>query len=156
MAEAVGLAASIGGLVTIALQVSKAGYEYISSVKNARDDIKQLVDEISLLTSILNPLQKEEEASKLGNTSGSDPVAPLLAECERFLVNLNAQLQPVPKGPSQGLIKRPWSLKKSLKWPFKEKETRKGLDKIHRLTELVNLKLRMSVIRHICGSIWLY
>lgn len=147
MAEAVGLAGSIAGLVTIAFQVSKAGYEYIGSVKNAQADVKELFNEISSLKKILEPLQKPEEASKLADTPESDPAAPLLAECERFLVKLNDGLQ--PKGRSQRLFGTLRLSKNSLKWPFKEKETRKGLDMIQRLKGTVVLKLQMSVITHL-------
>ena len=47
MAEAVGLAASIGGLVGIASQVCRLSYNYYSEVMNAQADIQQLVSEIS-------------------------------------------------------------------------------------------------------------
>ena len=48
MAEAIiGLAASIGGLVAIALKVSMFCYSHYSEVMNAREDIKQLVSETS-------------------------------------------------------------------------------------------------------------
>ena len=75
MAEAVGLAASIGGLATIASQVCKLCYGYFSDVVNAQPDIKQFVSELSSLAKLLEPLS---QGSRISPTSDSDTILQLL------------------------------------------------------------------------------
>ena len=58
MAEAVGLAASIAGLVGVALKVFGLCHEYFGEAMNAQEDIKQLVSEISSLASYLSRFQR--------------------------------------------------------------------------------------------------
>ncbi|KAK6209986.1 hypothetical protein QIS74_11570 [Colletotrichum tabaci] len=50
MAEAVGLASGIAGLVTIAMKISKLSYDYMSTVKSAHETQKQYLREVTGLT----------------------------------------------------------------------------------------------------------
>jgi hypothetical protein len=134
--EAVGLAASIGSLATIALQVSKVGYEYINGVKNARADIKQLVDEIASVEKLLEQLHNLYKADKIDDINS---FSQLVADFKPFLCQLGDQLRSEPK-------RRFWErreISKSLKWPFKEKETRQRIERTGRWKSDIILQLQM-------------
>jgi hypothetical protein len=50
MAEALGVAASVAGLVSLALQLTTGGYtcySYLKSAKQATDQVKQVIDELN-------------------------------------------------------------------------------------------------------------
>ena len=151
MAEAIGLAASIAGLVGIALKASELCHEYLSEVVNAQDDIKRLASEISLLASLLEPLSTPPEASKISQTSDSDSVSisQLVQQCTEMLLRLEGKLQHQPNtrrqldSKTQRLLNFVGASKSSLKWPFKKKDTLERIQKIERLKTAVTLKLQM-------------
>ena len=146
MAEAVGLAASIVGLAAAAVKVSKFYYDYCSEAMNAREDIKQLVSEISSLASLLEPLSTPADASKILLTSDSDPMSQLVRECKEVLDQLQGDLQgQINKQSDSKLRNRMESLKINLKLPFKKADTQKRIEKIERLKTAVTLKLQLWV-----------
>ena len=144
MAEIVGLAASIGGLATIASQVCKLCYGYFSDVVNAQADIKQFVSELSSLARLLEPLSQD---SKISPTSDSDSILQLVQQCKEMLERLQGELElqrqrnKLSDRIAQKL--RITSLITSLKWPFKKEETQKGIQQIERLKATVGLRLQM-------------
>ena len=140
MAEAVGLAASIGGPVTIASKVSMLCYNYFSDVVNAQKDIHHLVSEISSLAKILAPLSTPAQANKI---SDSDPIWQLVQQCKEMLEKFQGEveLQRQPKKLSDRISQK--FRMTSLKWPFKREDTQKGIQQIERLKSTVALKLQM-------------
>ena len=145
MADPVGLAASIIGLVAVASEVSKLCYNYFSEVTNAREDVAQLISEISSLASLLEPLSTPAEASKI---SQSDPhlMSRLVRQCTEMLEHLQAELQCQLNKQSDSRTRNlVGSLKTSLKWPFKKEDTQSRIQKIERLKTTVTLKLQLWV-----------
>ena len=142
MAEAVGLAASIGGLVSIASKVSALCYDYFSEVMNAQKDIQQLVSEISSLATLLEPLSKPAQASKI---SSSDSILQLVQQCKEMLEKLEGQLElrRQPNQHSDRIAQQFRMASQSLKWPFKKEDTQKGIQQIERLKSTVSLGLQM-------------
>ena len=139
MAEAVGLAASIVGLLGASFKVCNL----CSEVKGAQEDIKQLVSEISSLSSLLEPLSTPAEASRI---SGSDSIPQLVQQCIEMLEKLQAELQHQPDGQSdrtKRFRKFVGSSKSSLKWAFKKGGTLERIQKIERLKSAVTLQLQM-------------
>ena len=152
MAEAaVGLAASIGGLVCIALKVSKLCYNHYGEVMNAQEDIKQLATEISSLSRLLEPLSEPSEASKISQAldSDSDSISELVRQCTEMLAELQCKLQHLadtgrqPHSKTQRFLSFLGASKGSLKWPFKKEGTLERIQKIERLKSAVALKLQM-------------
>ena len=146
MAEAVGLAASIGGLATIASEVSKLCHIYFSEVMNARKDVEKLVSEISSLASLLERLSTPAEA---GRVSGSGSVSQLVRECteisemlEKLQSELQCQLNKQSDNKFRNLV---GSLKARLKWPFKKMDTQERIQKIERLKGTFTLELHLWV-----------
>ena len=140
MAEAVGLAASIGGLATIATQVCKLCYDYFSDAVNAQADIKQFVSELSSLAKLLEPLSR---GSGISPASDSDSILQLLQQCKEMLEKLQGELElQRQRNKLSDRIARKLRIT-SLKWPFKKEETQKGIQQIERLKATVGLKLHM-------------
>ena len=140
MAEAAGLAASIGGLATIASQVCKLCYDYFSDVVNAQADIKQFVSELSSLAKLLEPLS---QGSRISPTSDSDSILQLLQQCKEMLEKLQGELElQRQRNKLSDRIAQKLRIT-SLKWPFKKEETQKGIQQIERLKATVGLKLHM-------------
>ena len=149
MAEAVGLAASIGGLATIASEVSKLCYSYFGDVVNARKDVEQLASEISSLASLLERLSTPAEASRVSQASDSGPASQLVRECtkmsemlKKFQDELQCQLN---KRSGSKLRNLASSTKARLKWPFRKKDTQERIQKIERLKETFALELQLWV-----------
>ena len=140
MAEAVGLAASIGGLVGITSQVCKSCYNYYSEVMNAQADIQRFVSEISSLAGLLKPLSTPAQAIKILD---SDPIWQLVQQCKEMLEKFQGEveLQRQPKKLSDRISQK--FRMTSLKWPFKKEDTQKGIQQIERLKSTVALKLQM-------------
>ncbi|KAF4629542.1 hypothetical protein G7Y89_g8607 [Cudoniella acicularis] len=69
MADAIGLASSIAGLLTIADVIVRKGFKYIKDVKEAHESVTKLVEEVNNLSCILHGLNnvaqrlEEDEAS---------------------------------------------------------------------------------------------
>ena len=72
MADAVGLAGSIAGLIGIAAQVSNLLYGYYGEAKDAPEDINELASEISSLAGLLKPLSTAAEASRISQSPDSE------------------------------------------------------------------------------------
>lgn len=149
MAEAVGLAASIAGLVGVALKVTKLCHEHFREAMNAQKEIEQLVSEISLLANLLEPLSTPAEATKISPTSDSDPISQLLQQCTEMLAYLQGELQHLsntggkPDSKTQRFLNFVGSSKGSLKWPFKKKDVQERVQNIERLKTAVTLNLQM-------------
>ena len=142
-----GLAASIIGLVAVASKVSKLCYSYCSEVMNAREDIQQLVSEVSSLASLLQPLSTPAEARKFLQTSDSDPISQIVHQCTEVLEQLQGELQSqLNKQSDSKTRKLVGSVKISLKWPFKKEDTQTRIQKIERLKTTVTLKLQLCVV----------
>ena len=146
MAEAVGLAASIAGIITIASKISKL-CDYYSEATNAREDMQQLVFEISSLASMLEPLSTPAEARKLSQTA-SDSMSQLADQCTEMLEQLQGELRHKLNKQTDSKAQ---NIRVSLKWPFKKEDTRVRIQKIERMKTAFILKLQLWVI-HIFRS----
>ena len=120
MAGAVGLAASIDGLATIASQVCKLCYDYFSDVVNVQADMKQFVSELSSLARLLEPLSQD---STISPTSDSDSILQLVQQCKKMLEKLQGELE-LQRQPNKRSGRMAENLRMtSLKWPFKKEDT---------------------------------
>ena len=151
MAEAIGLAASIVALATVALKLADAGYEYIGKVKNAEKDIKQLVEELKSLAKLLEPLKDSDEANKVADPPRSDLDSSrgladcLLNDCQNLLNQLDPSLPKKPESSSSKILGKLGMQKKRFGWPFDEKDTRQVIDRIERFKTSLGLKLQLYV-----------
>ncbi|TGO34464.1 hypothetical protein BHYA_0196g00200 [Botrytis hyacinthi] len=129
MAEVLGVASSIAGLVSLADTVVRLGYKYIRDVKDAEKSVQNLVKEVNNLSGVLHSLENVAQALEAQDTSvHSSSKIKHLYSCQITLEKMTEQLQkaiPEVKSTSQ-----------KLKWPFKKAVTSELLEEIqsHKLT----------------------
>ncbi|KAF7941903.1 uncharacterized protein EAE97_006740 [Botrytis byssoidea] len=70
MAEALGIASSIAGLVSLADTVVRLGYKYIRDVKDAERSVQNLVKEVNSLSGVLHSLENVAQALEAQDTLG--------------------------------------------------------------------------------------
>ena len=146
MAEAVGLAASIAGLITIALKISEL-CDYYSEATNAREDMQQLISEISSLASMLEPLSTPAEARKFSQTA-SDSMSQLVDQCTEMLEQLEDELRHKLNKQTDSKTQ---NVRVSLKWPFKKEDTWVRIRKVERMKIALILKLQLWVTHIFCS-----
>lgn len=137
MAEVLGVAGSIVSLVGLAAKVSKL----LREAKNAREDAKQLADEISSLSSLLGPLSTTAEASQILRTSDSDRISQLVHDFREILEQLQGKLDGT----------RWRSLKAKITWPFKKEDILSQIQKIERMKATIGLGLQVYVGHILCS-----
>lgn len=130
MAEAVGLGANIVALIQLTAQLIAISYKYISGVKQARDEIRNLASEMQSLSIVFSNLEV-----CMQDGSGSTPLKELgdpLQECTLEIKIFLKRLEPAG-----------WFAKKmtSLTWPFKEKKTSDFVLRMERYKLLFSLML---------------
>ncbi|KAF7925061.1 uncharacterized protein EAE98_007149 [Botrytis deweyae] len=148
MAEVLGVASSIAGLVSLADTVVRLGYKYIRDVKDAEKSVQNLVKEVNNLSGVLHSLENVAQALEAQDTSvHSSSKIKHLYSCQKTLEKMSDQLQkaiPEVKSTSQ-----------KLKWPFKKAVTSELLEEIqsHKIT--MNLALntqQMSTLIEILAN----
>ena len=152
MADAVGLAGSIAGLVGFAAQVSKLLYGCYGEAKDAPEDIKQLASEISSLAGLLEPLSTAAEANRISQTPDSELMSQLVPEFREILEHLKGKLpRQISKQSDTRTRGAMRSLMTCLIWPFKKEDIQKQVQKIERLKATVTVKLQLWVAHIFCS-----
>lgn len=125
MAEAIGIFASVAGLVALSIHVSKQIYIVATDLKDAPKSIKALNAEIGGLASVLahiKAVMQEDFGSRYPFDDGSARyLRPVLDSCEETFHKIQKKLEPYKNG--NGNSKE--SLRKSLRFLFEEKEIEK-------------------------------
>lgn len=142
MAEAIGVAASIAGLVTITFQITKYAHEIVGSAINAPKEVQELVSELTVLRRNLEPLQSTDSLRFLSISETLDPLETRIAECLNDLERLHAALK---KKPKPGTMNQLLWWKHRAKWPLKERETKKCVDTISRLRSNIAFAIQVFV-----------
>lgn len=133
MAEILGVAGSVIGILQLTGKLVSWGYEYIEGVKDASEDLRQLISELLSLSNVLLVLQGYIQDDKKSTTlqilnGHNGPIPGCMLELKRL------QLKLEPKTGLQGK-------KKCLMWPLKEKETMKHISQLERHKGLFALAL---------------
>ncbi|KAL0257966.1 hypothetical protein SLS55_007134 [Diplodia seriata] len=137
MADPIGIASGIAGLVTIAWQIVNLSHSYISDVRSADRSRARFEQELLALTSVL--LQAEDacqEAESLGLVAPRPAAlsANIVSESHVQLLDLRSELQKH----SSRLI-----------WPFREKELRKHVDALQRLNAIFSAFVTSNVLSRV-------
>ncbi|RXW25640.1 hypothetical protein EST38_g228 [Candolleomyces aberdarensis] len=134
MAEAIGTASAIAGLLTLAGQIAKFSYTYLSDFQNASKTQRSYLLEISALSDVL--LQVEsilESEDRTFLSSVASQLSGMVEKCRKELEDLKNELETrVVK--EYGRLKR---FQSDVIWPFKEKEIKSHIDSIHRFRNLI-------------------
>lgn len=139
MAEAIGLAASLAGLIQLSAHVTKLGYSYLGAVKGSSENIRGLLVELSSLCAVLVTLKdyadRNPESSSLQTLNQQDgPIQRCLRELRFELEKLSKILTEITERGVKGMINR-------LKWPLNESETSQIIAMFERHKTLTTLAL---------------
>jgi hypothetical protein len=132
MAEVIGAVASVAQLVQFSGALLAGGYGFLSKVARAPSEIRSLLTETAAMNSLLGQMQLVADSPT--NPASQDALKSLerlgvLEEGRTLLEFIQKALvlcQEEADEDMQNMMKR-------LKWPFKEKETKDALERLHRL-----------------------
>jgi hypothetical protein len=136
------LAASLIAVLQISGAVISALYEYRSGVKDASKDTARIIEELNSLRNILENLlravEREDASAESSRLSTFQKLLGPNGELERC----KADLESISEKLDAGRKGSAWeSVKRSLVWPFKEKEIEKLLQNVQRAKNTLNFAL---------------
>jgi hypothetical protein len=137
MAEGLGVAASVAGLIQLADIVVGRGYKFIKSVKDAEKAVKSLVHEVNNLSGVLhslsNTIQLLEEDE---NEASFDPTTQVhyIESCYQTLTQIQRHFEAAL--PSSLL-----STRDKFRWPLKQSQTKELLGDIQRHKSTMGLAM---------------
>jgi hypothetical protein len=126
MAEELGVAASVAGLLTIADIVVRKGYKFIKDVKQAEESVTKLVEEVNNLSGVLHSLNNIVE--RLGEDGESfDPSTQIhcIESCYKTLTKIQGHFD-------QAVPSTPLSKGDKIRWPLQKSHTKELLVEIER------------------------
>ena len=124
MAEAIGFAAGVAGLISLTIQLTQLSHTYISDARNAPRAQKSYLQEVIALTDILSRLKnalQESESSEVVASHIPEHSDDLIALCAKKLSLQQTKLQ---------------QNKHRLIWPFYEREAKKATEELHRFRSI--------------------
>ena len=142
MAEVLGVASGIAGLLSLTIEVFGISYKYVNGVRDASSSARRFLKELEALHKVL--LSVEQSAGQTGQEEifGDTRSSFLsLEKCDEYvdlLENIRNKLQQ-RQTPSSFRNKM-----KALTWPFSEKETLALTESLHRLLEIYNTALAVD------------
>ncbi|KAH4197368.1 hypothetical protein HBI24_158410 [Parastagonospora nodorum] len=132
MAEVVGVAASVAQLVHLSGTLLAGGYGFLTKVARGPNEIRGLLTEAAAVNSLLSQLQLIADAPSDPSTEQAlSSLARLgvLQECKTLLEFIELALARCEQEAGKDFQ----NFGKRLKWPFKEKETKDALQRLHQL-----------------------
>jgi hypothetical protein len=130
MAEAVGLAASVGSLASLALSIVSALYKYGSDFKSAPAHSEQLRKELGDLRSLCDLVEQNVKVTTTGLPECPD------GQVAGFKTTLEDMLKRAAAKRTSGL--------RRLKWPFDKAENMEYIAKIERFKSMLNIILNID------------
>ena len=133
------LAASVAGLVSLALQVSGTIGAYCKSVKDTPESVQEISRELLLLVSALQQFESflKSQPLKQNAFDKSSLLAKALISCRDSIDGIASKLH----GPKKD---GKWPTLDRLKWPFGESEIQKSLEALRRCTSTFQFSLTVE------------
>lgn len=126
MADVLGVAASVAGLMTIADSIVRKGFKFIKDVKEAEKSVERLVEEVNNLSGVLHSLNNVvERLEEDGETA--DPSTRI-----RYIESCYKTLKKIQDHFDEAIPATPLSRGEKLKWPLKRAHTKDLLDEVGR------------------------
>ena len=143
MAEALGIASGVAGLVSLTIEVFGISYKYIHGVHDATSSVHQFLIELKNLQEVLlridQAAKKTDEREVFGDAGSCLLSIKESTEYIALLEKVRDKLQR-RQTPSSSRNKL-----KALTWPFSEKETLDLANSLHRHLEIYNIALSVDV-----------
>ncbi|KAH7410647.1 hypothetical protein BKA64DRAFT_358929 [Cadophora sp. MPI-SDFR-AT-0126] len=143
MAEALGVAASVSGLITLADIVVRRGYAFINNVNDAGETVQKLILEVNLLFGILHSLKVVVD--RLEATSKRNPAQEMhwIEPCYQTLEKIRGHLQKAMVGDCMTRTEK-------LKWPLRNSATREILGEVERHKLTITMALSAKEMSALC------
>ncbi|CAD6449123.1 97b9e420-7938-4c8b-b566-2824404605bd [Sclerotinia trifoliorum] len=141
MAEALGVASSMAGLISLADTVVQRGYKYIRDVKDAEKSVHSLIEEVNSLAGVLHSLNNVvQELEAADSTSHSCSRIQHINSCQTTLENIVNELD--------NATPEVKSISQRLKWPFKKGTIAELLKEVqnHKNTMTIAMSARQILV----------
>ena len=143
MAEALGIASGIAGLIGLTIEVFGISYNYVHGVRNASSSVRQFLLELEDLQKVLlrvEQVAKETDGLEVFGDAGSCILS--IKESNEYMkllqkVRHNLQQRQTPSSIRNTL--------KAITWPFSEEETSALANSLHRYLEICNVALNVDI-----------
>jgi hypothetical protein len=148
MAEVLGIASGIAGLLSLTIEVYAISARYISGVKNASSAIQEILRELKALKTVLTQLDKLAEKAEFEQALREQASAFFsiedVEEYRKILVWLQSNLE---KQASQS----GFSAKlKTLAWPFSDEKTSRMVEILRRYVGNFGQALTIDTLYDLC------
>lgn len=133
------IAAGVAGLITLTGELSRSLVAYGKAVKREREDLQLLLNEVSLLQSLLQSLDTFLRSSGVANVTfhQTSALETSLGVCKKTAIDLNERLH---KLEAAGLSRAV----EMLKWPFSAKEVARVMETLRRCTSTFQFSLTLE------------
>ncbi|EXL39771.1 hypothetical protein FOCG_17623 [Fusarium oxysporum f. sp. radicis-lycopersici 26381] len=139
MAEALGVASSVIAVVDLSAKVFSLCSQYSREVKNAKDDIERLREEVATFQAATKKLQILVEGPRGKELSASRKLKSAIEDGLSRLESLQQQLQP-----STGRKTMSRFGLRALKWPFESKDVERTIQNLERCRGNISFALNMD------------
>jgi len=145
--EAVGVAANLIAVITLALQATKIAYTTVSSIRNAPNNIQRVSEKIVHIQEILEILRSQANALKSqGNIPNSSlalytDLSDSVQQCGKDMSEISDSLKPFVYDQHENVTKR---LIKRLKTSIKEARIEEIVNRIDTCLALLQTRINIS------------
>ena len=138
MAEVLGIASGIAGLVSLTIEIFSISYKYIHGVRDASSSLRRFLSELENLKNVLAQVKRKTKEIHQDDIFGDDGSCLLSIDsndCHDMLREVRDKL--TERLSDSSLRKK----LKALTWPFSEKETLNLAESLHRHLEIYSVAL---------------
>ena len=139
MAEALGVVSSVIAVVDLSAKVFALCLRYSREVKNAKDDIEKLREEVATFQATTKELQALVEGPRGKELKASQQVKSAVENGRLRLEELEKQLQPSTRRKTMSSFGL-----RALKWPFDSKEVKGTIEDLERCRGTISLALNID------------
>jgi hypothetical protein len=139
MAEALGVASSVIAVVDLSAKVLSLCLQYSREVKNAKDDIEKLCEEVATFQATAKELETLVEGPRGKELKASRQLTSAIKDGLSRLKELEKQLEP-----STGRKRMSRFGIRALKWPFESKEVKGTVEGLERCRGTISLALNID------------
>jgi hypothetical protein len=136
MAEVLGTVASITQLIDFSGTLLAGGYTFIAKVVRAPSEIRSLLTEVAAINGLLGQLDLLADSAPKSSPADALQAQKHLGvrqECQNTLKYIQDALARCEQESGKGTK----NFGRKLKWPFKEKETKDALQRLHNLRSVL-------------------
>ena len=132
-------AASVIAVIDISARVASLCSQYISAVKNAKEDIQRLQKAVKTIRNILDATKEQLEGPNKTRLSTTHGLTESVQECGVLLEELEIQLR--PSKTHKVASRLGW---RALKWPFKSAQIEEIVVSLEKYQQILSISLQID------------